>query len=112
MVEQTLIVDTPTNSAADSSEPQGCKPIRVGLLVDEQFASLWASELIKELQEDPAVDLAVVVRCTGPQLSSSPRRSSLFRLWATLDKWIFRQESDPIVKNSNTYNIETITLRF
>ena len=112
MAEQTFIVDAPTSSGAGSSELQGCcKPIRLGLLVDEQFTPRWANELIKELQDDPAVDLAVVVRCAGPPLSNSPRRSSLFRLWATLDEWVFREETDPLVQDSKTCNIETITLR-
>jgi len=112
MTDQTFAVDAPTSSGASSSKLQGCcKAIRLGLLVDEQVSSRWASELIKELQDDPAVELAVVVRCAGPQLSSSPRRSSLFRLWATLDKWIFREEIDPLVQDSRTCDIETITLR-
>ena len=111
MAEQTFTVDAPTCSSADSSDLQGGgKPVRLGLLVDEQFASRWASKLIKELQNDPAVDLAVVVRCEGRELSNSPYRSGLFRLWAALDEWIFREETDPLVQDSKTRNIETITL--
>jgi hypothetical protein len=109
---ETFTVNAPTSSGAGSSELQGrCKPIRLGLLVDEQFTSLWASKLIKELQDDPAVELAVMIRCAEPQLINSPRRSSLFRLWAALDAWVFREETDPVVQDSKTCNIETITLR-
>lgn len=112
MAEQTFTVDAPTRSGADPSELQGhSKPIRLGLLVDAAFASQWASKFIKELQHDPAVDLAVVVRCEGPELSNSPRRSSLFRLWAALDEWIFPEETDPLVQDSKRGSIETITLR-
>ena len=110
MAEQTFTVDAPPSSGADPSELQGRdKPIRLGLLVDEQITSRWTSKLIREIQDDPAVDLAVVVRCKGRGLSNSPRKSSLFRLWAALDERIFREEIDPVVQDSKARNIETIT---
>lgn len=110
MPAQTNYADAVTSVAAAGDEVEkSCRPVRLGLLVDEPFLPRWAAELMQKLQDDGAVELAILIWIPGSNVRRWPHTSWLFRLWAKLDEWIFKEQADPLDWDSKTYTVETVT---
>jgi hypothetical protein len=86
------------------------RPIRVGLLLDDQFAPRWIHGIIEQLLCAEPTELVVVVLSGKPPVRRLRPRSILFTLWRMFDKWKFSDDDDPLAPELKTYPVQTITL--
>jgi hypothetical protein len=87
------------------------RPIRVGLLSDDQLALAWMHQIIKQLGSAESMELAVVVIGGKSRACRLQQQSILFRLWKKFDKWVFSDDDDSITAEVSTYSVQTITLQ-
>jgi hypothetical protein len=85
------------------------RPMRVGLLLDDQLAPRWINNTIERLLYAEFVELAVVV-IGKPHARRLRPRSILFKLWRKFDKWTFSDDDDSLATELGTYPVQTITL--
>src|SRR5437667_3709707 len=100
-------------------------PVRVGLLLDTQFAPEWIHKLIEQLLASESVELSLIVLNRTQLASLSQPKSVLFRSWKKVDEWLFRRTlpqevymwltelggaDDPLVPRLKSYPLPTVTL--
>ena len=66
-------------------------PVRVGLLLDTQFAPEWIHKLIEQLLASESVELSLFVLNRTQLASLSQPKSVLFRSWKKVAEWLFRR---------------------
>jgi len=82
-------------------------PLRVGLLLHDQVSPRWIHETIVHLLSAEHVELVVIIFDGGEH---GHRHSLLFRLWTTVDRWLFGKQLDLLARERKTYPVPTIIL--
>lgn len=80
--------------------------IRVGVIVPERGPGL--RDFLERLRCAEHVEVAAIVLTRNSADAPQPRPSGLFRLWKTLDRWLFRQADDSRTFDSNAIPACTI----
>jgi hypothetical protein len=102
--------------------------IRIGLLLDNQFAPNWIHTTIAQLLATESIELSLIVFNETPPKGPSGPQPFPFRCWKKVDQWIFRrtlapevltwlaevgETDDPLAaRNCKSYAVPAITLRF
>jgi hypothetical protein len=101
-------------------------PIRLGVVLDSQFAHTWTHKTIEQLLDTQSIELSLIVLNETRSVSLSGAKSVLFRFWERVDKWIFRkfptpeaytwlkevgETHDPLAPTLKSYTEPTISLR-